>query len=203
MPAKLKSNKSFVVLTKHVEESLKLLDKVTALVSSGQEPLTAAERSSSLKLRRGGEGIIPTLASIVTRFGVSLESHPVDAMTERTLHVQTLMPLLQRAQELVKLLEDEIMRSQAASWETATVLYSTMRRLSRANGSVAAALAPVEAFFAKRHKSVAASKGGPAGSANASDGAATPAPSGPSGSDAHGVTPATDAPVVVNGAAHA
>ena len=203
MPALMKSKSSIVVLAKHVEESLKLLDKVTSLVSSGQEPLTAAERSSSLKLRRGGEGIIPTLASIVTRFGVKLESHPVDAMTEKTRHVQTLMPLLQRAQELVKLLEDEIMRSQAASWETATVLYSTMRRISRANGSVAAALAPVEAFFAKRHKSVAASKSSTAGSANASNGAATTAPSSSGGTDAHGVTPATDPSVVVNGVAHA
>lgn len=148
-------NNNSVVLVKHVEESIKLLEQVAALIADGQPSLTPAQRQRSAKLRKGGEKIVPILTSLATRFGVSVSSHPVGAMAEKLQLVQTLWPLLQRSQELLKQIEDVSLRAQSVTSETMGVYYSTLRHLSRKNGDIATTMAPVEEFFAYRHKSVA------------------------------------------------
>ena len=177
MPASKKKSSELQMkqLAKHVEESIKLLDKVAAMVTANEPVLTAAQRKGSLKMKAGGEKVVPVLAALATRFEVSIGSHPVPVMLEKVQHAQTLLPLLERAGLLRTQLNDALLRANADAWKTATVLYGTLKSFSSKNGDVGAALAPVEEYFARRHKSVAIAK---RAKANGASNAGVTAPSG-------------------------
>ena len=176
MPASKKKSPS-VTLAKHVEESIKLLDKVATLVTVSESALTPLERKHSTKLKLGGETVVPVLAALADRFEVSIGGFPVSTMTEKMQLVQTLLPLLERAELLQTQLHDAVLHANAQAWDTATVLYSTLRRISRKDANVKATLAPVEEFFARRHPSVTSAKSAKAKAAKSvHDGAPQPTP---------------------------
>ena len=84
-------------------------------------------------MRTGGEKFVPVIASLSKRFGVSIGGHPLNAMTEKLQQVQNLQPLLKRAQLLVTQLSDASLHANAEVWDSATVHYTTLRRISRSN----------------------------------------------------------------------
>jgi hypothetical protein len=180
MPISKKQKVSSMSLEELVAQSVKMLDQVAASAIKNQQSLTKAERKKALKMRTGGEKIVPVIADLATRHAVNIGDHPVTAMTKRMDQVKALAPLIKRAQLLVTQLSDASLRANAEAWDTATVLYTTLRRISRKNGDVAAALSEVEDFFAYRHKNAGATSGAKKAKGKAAaTTAAEPPPAGP------------------------
>jgi hypothetical protein len=141
--------------------------KVTALV--GNPPaLTAADIKRATKLRKGGEKFIPTIAALADQFGLTIASHPTDAMVAKMNQASSLAPLHKKLVAATKQVGDAIFQAQSESWDSAAVHYATLRRLAVKDGDVAKTLAPVTQFFAQRSATVVdaedAKRGGKRGS---------------------------------------
>ena len=132
-----------------------LVAKVTALV--GPAPaLTLADVRRSTKLRKGGEKVIPILATLSEQAGLVVPSHPTDTMKQKMDLAEELVPIHKLMVVLTKHLSDALFLAQSQSWGAATVHYSVLRRLAQYNGDLTRALAPVTQFFAARSTAVAA-----------------------------------------------
>jgi hypothetical protein len=169
-----------------------LLAKVTAI--AGPVPaLTGKARKRSVKLRKGGEKFIPTILALSERIGLSVPSHPTSAIKASLSKVQSLAPIHESVASAEKHLSDAMFEAQAESWEGATVHYTVLRRLSKTDGDIANALAPVVEFFAKKSSATKASK----------DAAAAPTGGEATSAQAPAATsPAAATPAAPNGAAH-
>jgi hypothetical protein len=179
------------------------LDSITKI--AGPAPaLTAKDRKRSVKLRKGGEKVIPTLLALSERLGLVVPSHPTSAIQANLDKVKTLTPVLESVTSAEKHLADAVFESQSAAWEGATVHYSVLRRLAKTDGDVANTLAPVAAFFAKKSTATASND---AQNGQTQGGTVTTAPT-PVVTNGNGAqapatsaTPATPA-TAPNGAAH-
>jgi hypothetical protein len=141
--------------------------KVTALV--GNPPaLTAADMKRATKLRKGGEKVIPTIAALANQFGLTIASHPVEAMVGKMNQASSLAPLHKKLVAATKQVGDAIFQAQSESWESAAVHYATLRYLAVKDGDVAKTLAPVTQYFSRRSSAVVdaedAKRGGKKGS---------------------------------------
>jgi hypothetical protein len=152
MSKKTNPKKSDVSADK-LEEAQSLLGQVTGIV--GKSPaLTGKERIRSVKLRKGGETVIPTVAALSAQFGLTVASHPTDAMVASAKKAQSLIALHKQLVAATKNVSDQMFTANSESWAAATVHYSMLRRLARTDGDLATALAPVTKFFSSRSATV-------------------------------------------------
>ena len=164
-----------LTLAQQVEQAIQMLDQVASMVSVNKSVLTKTDRQKALRMKAGGEKHVPTIASLAKRFAVNIGAHPVNTMTERMQQVTNLTPLLKRAQLLVTQLGDASLQGNAQVWDSATVLYGTLKRIARRDGDVQATLAPVEEFFGRR-KAPSGTKKKAKGKAAAASSAPEPTP---------------------------
>jgi len=186
-----------------------LLASITA-VAGPPLALTAKDRKRAVRLRKGGEKVIPTITALSEQFGVSVPSYPTSAITANVTQASKLVAVHKQLVTATKQVADAIFQAQSKGWEGATVHYSMLRRLSRTDGDLATALAPVTEFFAQKspavvkaaeekrghRKGVKEPKGTSTAPAAADETPSAQAPAAPASAPA--ATPAT-AP---NGAAH-
>lgn len=198
---KPKKMRSSATLAAQVEQAIQLLDQVASMVTVSKSALTQADRKKAVKMRAGGEKFVPEIASLARRYMVSIGGHPVNAMTEKLQQVQTLRPLLARAQLLVTQLSDASLHGNAEVWDSATVLYGTLKRISHKNPEVQATLAPVKEFFARRSAPAGTKKA--KGKAAATSSAPEPAPTGTGTTEVTATSAAPPAAPSVAPAAHA
>lgn len=159
MPVKkMKKKSASLTQADQIEQALQLLEQVASMVTVSKSALTKADRRKAVKMKAGGEKYVPVIASLAKRFAVNIGAHPVSTMTEKMQQVTNLAPLLKRAQLLVTQLSDASLQGNADVWDSATVLYSTLKRLSRKSGDVQATLAPVEEFFGRRSATAGTTK---------------------------------------------
>ncbi len=134
-------------------EAKAFLDSITTI--AGPVPaLTSKDRRRSLKLRKGGEKVVPTLLALSDRIGLSVPSHPTSAIQANLDKVKALSPVHESVVSAEKHLGDAIFQAQSKIWEGATVHYSVLKRLSKSDGDIANALAPVTEFFAQKSPAV-------------------------------------------------
>jgi hypothetical protein len=178
-------------------------EKVTAWV--GDPPaLTATDIKRSLKLRRGGEKVISTVAALSNQYGLTIPEHPTDAMVAKMNTAQSLIPLHKKMVDLTKQVSDAIFQAQSESYGSATVHYTTLRRLAGKNGNVQKTLEPVKQFFARKSPAVVQAEGVKRGGRKGSK-AAQAAKAQVLAADAHGhvSTVATPTEAPANGASAA
>jgi hypothetical protein len=137
--------------------------EITASV--GPPPgLTQVDIQRSAKLRKGGAQVIQTIAALSEKFGLVVPSHPTATMVEKINQAQSLVALHKELVVATKHVADVIFQAQSQSWSGATMHYSMLRRLGKADGEVAKTLLPVVQFFAARSTAKAeeakASRGG-------------------------------------------
>jgi hypothetical protein len=137
--------------TNALEELSELVDKVTAMVGTPLA-LTPADMRRATKFRKGGEKVITTIAALNKQFGLTVASHPTDAMVAQMTQANGLVPLHRKLVAATKQVGDSIFQAQSKSWKSAAVHYATLRTLARSDGDVAKTLAPVTEFFAQRTK---------------------------------------------------
>ncbi len=129
------------------------LDSITAIAGPALA-LTSKDRRRSLKLRKGGEKVVPTLLALSDRIGLNIPSHPTSAIQANLDKVKTLSPVHESVVSAEKHLGDAIFQAQSKIWEGATVHYSVLKRLGKSDGDIANALAPVTEFFAQKAPAV-------------------------------------------------
>jgi hypothetical protein len=142
------------VSPKAIDASLKLVEKAAEAFTNVTR-LTALDRRRAAKLKRGAHQVIPTIAHLARKFAVEAPGLSIDEMVSEIEMAQGLEPLLGAIGDLHATLRDEYLRSQSASWKTATVTYAMLRKASEANQSVATELEPVQKWF--RHRARGAS----------------------------------------------
>jgi hypothetical protein len=121
-----------------------------AAVAGPAPALTSKDRKRSVKLRKGGEKVVPTILALSDRLGLSLPSHPTAAIQADLDKVKTLAPVHVGIVSAEKHLGDAIFQAQSRIWEGATVHYTVLKRLAKTDGDIANALAPVTQFFAQK-----------------------------------------------------
>jgi hypothetical protein len=106
------------------------------------------------KLRKGGEKVIPTIAALSNQFGLTIQSHPTDAMVAKMNQANNLAALHKKLVAATKQVGDSIFQAQSESWASAAVHYATLRHLAVKDGDVEKTLAPVKQFFSRRSSAV-------------------------------------------------
>ena len=130
-----------------------LLAQVTA-VAGPPLALTGKDRQRAIRLRKGGEKVIPTITALSEQFGLSVPSHPTSAITANVTQANGLVALHKQLVTATKQVSDAMFQADSKSWEGATVHYSVLKRLAKTNGDLATALAPVSEFFARKSPAV-------------------------------------------------
>jgi hypothetical protein len=171
--------------------------------------LTAKERRRAVRLRKGGEKVIPTITALSEQYGLTVPSHPTSAITANVNKANSLVAVHKQLVTATKQVEDAIFKAQSESWDGATVHYTVLKRLAKSDGDIATALAPVKEFFAQKSPAVVkaedAKRGGRKGtkakSASATPATATTEPASAQ-TPAASATPAPAPAAVQNGATH-
>lgn len=131
-------------IAKLVEE----LEAIEAKIEKFTVVLTSDERSSTTKMRSGGENVVGDIATLTTSHGVALPKISVDGMKRDLLLAQRLRPLATQATKLAQRLDDTILQAQSECWWAATAFYSALARISGADAALQKAMEPIVAFFA-------------------------------------------------------
>ncbi len=134
------------------------LDSITAIAGPALA-LTSKDRRRSLKLRKGGEKVVPTLLALSDRIGLSVPAYPTSAIQAHLDKLKALSPVHEGVVSAEKQLADAIFESQSKVWEGAVVHYSVLKRLGQSDGDIANALAPVTEFFAHKAPNVVMAEG--------------------------------------------
>ena len=112
-------------------------DRVTAAVAaiaqaksllSLPEPSSVEDVKRAVKLRKGGEQYVPTLALLSARYGLEVPSRPTSDMTAQLEQSTQLEPARAAIGELSSIVDGAYFTSRCETWTTATSLYSMLKQ---------------------------------------------------------------------------
>ena len=180
---------------------------IATLTAMAGKPLalTAKDRRRALRLRKGGEKVIPTITALSEQYGISVPSYPTSAITANVTQATSLVALHKQLVTATAQVSDAMFQADSKSWEGATVHYSVLKRLAKTNGTLATALAPVSEFFARKSPAVVKAeeeKRGHRKGVEEPKGSATTTTTGTSSAQAPAASTAATPAVTTNGAAH-
>jgi hypothetical protein len=137
----------------NANEVKSLLASITA-IAGPPLALTAKDRQRSLRLRKGGEKVIPAITALSEQYGIKVPSHPTSVITANVEQAKNLVAVHKQLVTATKQVSDAIFKAESKGWQGATVHYSVLKRLAKMDGDLAEALAPVSEFFAKKSPAV-------------------------------------------------
>jgi hypothetical protein len=157
---KMPKKKAAVVdtLNQTLEQLNKSLDTADAQLGSEATSLTTAQKRRLGRSRKGGERILQMIAELVKSHGLestALQSAPMLADQERAASYAA---SLARLQKMEKRISDDQFVAQSNAWEQGLQFYALLQRRAQSDGTLAASLAPVTAFFNYRHDSAKPTK---------------------------------------------
>jgi hypothetical protein len=137
-----------------LDAAVKHLIVCVTAVAGPAPALSAKDRIRSVKLRKGGEKVIPTITALSEQFGIVVPMVPTSAITSNLDKSKQLVAAQKQLEAVAKHLSDAIFAAQSDGWEGATLHYTVLKRLAKMNGSLETALAPVTQFFAQKSPAV-------------------------------------------------
>jgi hypothetical protein len=124
-----------------------LLDQVSILIGPVTE-LSASDIKQSLKLRKGGAQVVTALSALCQHHGVTAVGPvTVAGMTAEMERANALNEIGVKFSAVQKELTDAAFSAESTCWQYATALYTVLQRLAVMDATLAAGLAPVQAFF--------------------------------------------------------
>lgn len=130
-----------------VAECSSLLDQVIAKIGA-DAPLNADEVRRATKMRKGGAEIIPQILALCLQHGVTrIGSLTVQEMSDELKRGDALVQVGLRGALVQKKLRESAMGAHGRSWQIATTMYTTLRRLAVDDPELALGLDPVQSFF--------------------------------------------------------
>jgi hypothetical protein len=143
-------------LAAYVAQAMAQVDAAESALAVDPPALTPSQKRRAAKLRSGGDKAVGQIAALAKQYGVESSVLQADAMSLALADAQTLAPLMARVQAFQKHLGDLLFLWQSAAWGDAMQFYALLQRRALVDGSLLENLAPVAAFFAKRHASTKA-----------------------------------------------
>jgi hypothetical protein len=110
--------------------------------------LSAEERSSTIKMRLGGENVVAHVGSLAQSQGITLPQVSVNGMLADLTLAQRIRPLATAVGQLGQRLDDTVLEAQSECWWATTALYTALSRVAGANPALESELKPVVDFFA-------------------------------------------------------
>ncbi len=136
-------------LEQYVQQTVSSLDAVE--VSLGADPaLSPAQKRHAARLRKGGGPVLQQIGNLATQQQLESPALQVSDMTMSLGKAQALQPLADRLAAFSKHVNDVIFISQSSALVIGQQFYALLQRRAKADSELAAALAPVQAFFARR-----------------------------------------------------
>jgi len=136
-------------LEQYVQQTVSSLDAVE--VSLGADPaLSPAQKRHAAKLRKGGGPVLQQIGNLATQQQLESPALQVGDMTVSLGKAQALQPLADRLVAFSKHVNDVIFISQSSALVIGQQFYALLQRRAKTDSELAAALAPVVAFFARR-----------------------------------------------------
>ncbi len=132
-----------------IDESTKLIVQATKAIGPVQR-LSALDRSRSAKVRRGGHQVVPLIAAVATKYGITAPAMSGVALSASLARVQELDPLLSASAESHATISDAHFTASNEMWTSTRSLYKMLKTVAKTNPSIATELAPVEAWFRAR-----------------------------------------------------
>ena len=129
-----------------IEESTNLLVQATKAIGPVQR-LSPLERRRSAKARRGGHQVVPLIAAVATKYGITAPAMSGDALSASLARVQALDPLLSASAESHATIFDAHFQASNEMWTSARALYRMLKTVGHTNPSIATELKPVEEWF--------------------------------------------------------
>lgn len=145
-------------LAKHVGECRKLVGKSIEILGAYAPMLSIDERRRLPKARRGGETIVSTIARLGKEHGLDLSGRSIDAMSLNIERAQAFAPLREALVVCLQMVDDAILANSGEAWQTATLVYTMLRRLAKTNKTLAVQIAPLTEFFALGPRTNASAK---------------------------------------------
>lgn len=140
-------------LVAYVQQAMTELDATEASFPVDPPALTPAQKRRAAKLRSGGDKAVAQIGTLAQQYGIESSALQVAPMLLALSDAQALAPLIVRIQAFLKHAGDLVFLWQSAAWTDAMQFYALLQRRALVDGSLATSLAPVAAFFAKRHAS--------------------------------------------------
>jgi hypothetical protein len=148
MATKAKAKSASVSSDPLIEKACADVDALSKELAPRTVTLSSSERKRVLKARKGWEGLVPKLANLAQRYGVSLPGVSIDDMLSEMRAAQGISPLVGRVAKLDQSVTDSYLQSQGNMWQSATALYTVLCRAEVANPELETEMAPMRAFFA-------------------------------------------------------
>jgi hypothetical protein len=139
-------------LSAAVEQALATLQAVEQALPPNPR-FTSKEKKRTGKLRKGGQGMAKLIGTLARQYDLEPPALPANTIDEQLEVARVLGPLLIQLLALAKHVGDLTFSAESVAWQRALQLYALLQRRARADGSLAANLAPVADFLAYRHKS--------------------------------------------------
>jgi hypothetical protein len=133
-------------------------NSVEAELGPDLPPLNPEEKRRSLRMRKGAEPVVRTIAGLAKTYGLDSQSLHSDDMTSHLELATVLAPLEATLSKVLKRISDGRFLANSNAWDMALQFYSLLQRRAPSDGQLAAALAPIADFFAYRHDLVLAKK---------------------------------------------
>jgi hypothetical protein len=137
-------------LAARVAKAVALIQEAAQTLALGDVALSNQELKRALKFKKGGEQQLPKLAQLSARYGVEVPARPTAAMMASLDQATEVEPARTAIEELGKVLDDFYFGSRSDAWATATTLYGMLKKASRRQATLAAAMVPLQEFFAHR-----------------------------------------------------
>jgi hypothetical protein len=141
-----------------VTAAVAAIEQARSLLGLDGAVLSASAKKRSLRLKKGGEAIVPTLASLGATYGVEVPSRPTADMTASLQQATELEPARAAITALATIVDGAYFSSRSDTWSTATSLYSMLKKGAPREPKLAAALEPLQEFFSRRHPSATVPK---------------------------------------------
>jgi len=132
--------------------------QLVAIQSSlGDDPtLTATQKRHAVRMRKGGEPVLATIANLATQYGLESPTMQTVPMLQQAGKASALLPLVNGLVTLSQRVNDLVFAAQSSAWDGGIKFYTLLHRLAPSNTLLAAALQPVTQFFAYRHPTIKA-----------------------------------------------
>ena len=129
-----------------IDESKNLIAQATKALGPVQR-LSPLQRRRSAKVRRGGHQVVPLIAAVATKYGITAPAMSGVALSASLARVQELDPLLSASAESHATISDAHLTASNEMWTSARALYRMLKTVGTTNPSIATELKPVEEWF--------------------------------------------------------
>jgi hypothetical protein len=138
--------------------SSEAITRLVQALESASEPfaelprLRPVRRVRGIKLRRGGHQIIPTIAEVAAKYGVSAPDVAGSDLDASLANAQELAAVVRTAELVLRTAMDAQFNAIGETWRAATSLYTMLKTAARSNPEIADEIAPVGEWFKAKKK---------------------------------------------------